>query len=319
MSRDLTGRALAECEKASPDGPGRGARRAAMLKSRPRLSACRDGGRPTAITAGTAMPRSKLPLMTAGFGPPIAWRISLRIAWRRIPHSNGKSARQLEDQLEDQLEGQRVASKTACNAACKTAWLLLSQKVREPRQGVVEGDQTEIPCREGDAFRDRGNASKIRGIGAGEGSDRDTNPSKRVIADCGLLSHTKITMIIASGNVETNAFMFHVGIPLVTPGTTAGHSGQGFAKVHTFLNQIQGIELLNPTGRFDILLGMDILSNCSLKIEFDRHFSLCWSTRNQLILSRGFRVFVSTAFSRHFLRCIFVHRHYGWLLALPHP
>ena len=36
------------------------------------------------------------------------------------------------------------------------------------------------------------------------------------------------------------------------------------------------MELLNSTGRFDILLGMDILSNCSLKIEFDRHYSICW-------------------------------------------
>jgi hypothetical protein len=81
-------------------------------------------------------------------------------------------------------------------------------------------------------------------------------------------------MISASGNVEANAFMFHVGIPFVTAGTTAGPSGQVFAKVHPFGNPIQGIELLNPTGRFDILLGMDILSNCSLKIEFDRHYSL---------------------------------------------
>jgi hypothetical protein len=81
-------------------------------------------------------------------------------------------------------------------------------------------------------------------------------------------------MISASGNVEANAFMFHVGIPLVTAGITAGPSGQVFAQVHAFGNQIQGIELLNPTGRFNILLGMDILSSCSLKIEFDRHYSL---------------------------------------------
>jgi hypothetical protein len=79
-------------------------------------------------------------------------------------------------------------------------------------------------------------------------------------------------MISASGNVQANAFMFHVGIPLVIPGTTAGTSGQVFAQVHPFGNPIQGMELLNPTGRFDILLGMDILSNCSLKIDCDRHY-----------------------------------------------
>jgi Aspartyl protease len=100
--------------------------------------------------------------------------------------------------------------------------------------------------------------------------------SKKVISDCELMSHSKITMISASGNVEANAFMFQIGIPLVPPGTTAGPSGQVFGQVNIFGNPIQGMELLNPTGRFDILLGMDILSNCSLKIEFDRHYSLCW-------------------------------------------
>lgn len=68
---------------------------------------------------------------------------------------------------------------------------------------------------------------------------------------------------------------FHVGIPLVTPDTTAGRSGHVFAKVHPFGNTIHGMELLNATVRFDILSGIDILSNCSLKIEFDRHHSLC--------------------------------------------
>jgi predicted aspartyl protease len=100
--------------------------------------------------------------------------------------------------------------------------------------------------------------------------------SKKVITDCGLLSHSKITMISASGNVEANAFMFHVGIPLALPGVTVGPSGHVSAQVHTFQTPIQGMELLNSPGRFEILLGMDILSNCSLKIEFDRHYSLCW-------------------------------------------
>jgi hypothetical protein len=39
---------------------------------------------------------------------------------------------------------------------------------------------------------------------------------------------------------------------------------------------VAGMELLNPTGRFDVLLGLDILCRCSLKLEFDRHYSLCW-------------------------------------------
>jgi len=126
-----------------------GKRRAVALKSRPRLYECLDCGRQTSITAGTAMHRSKLPLTT--------W------FWARISmatHSNGMSARQLEDQL---------------GVTYKTAWLL-TQKLRrsmvdpdrDPLEGVVEVDQTEIPFREGDAFFERGNAGKILVIGAVE-------------------------------------------------------------------------------------------------------------------------------------------------------
>jgi transposase-like protein len=74
-----------------PDGfvcPGCGKRRMVGLKSRPRLHECLDCGRQTSVTAGTAMHRSKLPL-TAWF-----WAAHLMTT-----HSNGMSARQLEDQL----------------------------------------------------------------------------------------------------------------------------------------------------------------------------------------------------------------------------
>jgi len=84
-------------------------------------------------------------------------------------HSNGMSARQLEDQL---------------GVAYKTAWLL-TQKLRrsmvdpdrEPLEGVVV-DQTEILFREGGAFFDPGNAGKILVIGAVEVIDRDINRAK---------------------------------------------------------------------------------------------------------------------------------------------
>ena len=85
-------------------------------------------------------------------------------------HSNGMSARQLEDQL---------------GVTYKTAWLL-TQKLRrsmvdpdrDPLEGVVEVDQAEIPFREGDAFFERGNAGKILVVGAVEVIDRDTNQLK---------------------------------------------------------------------------------------------------------------------------------------------
>ncbi len=67
----------------------------------------------------------------------------------------------------------------------KTAWLL-TQKLRrsmvdpdrEPLEGVVEVDQSEIAFREGDTFFEPGNAGKILVIGAVEVIDRDTNQAK---------------------------------------------------------------------------------------------------------------------------------------------
>ena len=131
-------------ERRWPNGfvcPRCGERRAAALKSRAHTYECLACKRQTSVIAGTAMHRSKLPL-TAWF-----WAAHLMAT-----HSNGMSARQLEDQL---------------GVAYKTAWLL-TQKLRrsmvdpdrEPLEGVVEVDQTEIPFCGGDAFFDRGNAGK---------------------------------------------------------------------------------------------------------------------------------------------------------------
>jgi len=132
---------------------------AAVLKSRAHTYECLGCGRQTSITAGTVMHRSKLPL-TAWF-----WAAHLMST-----HSNGMSARQLEDQL---------------GLTYKTAWLL-TQKLRrsmvdpnrDPLEGVVEVDQAEIPFRAGDAFFDPGKSGTILIAGAVEVIDRDTNRAK---------------------------------------------------------------------------------------------------------------------------------------------
>ena len=139
--------------------PGCSEPRAAALKSRAYTYECLDCGRQTSATAGTVMHRSKLPLTTW------FWAAHLMAT-----HSNGMSARQLEDQL---------------GITYKTAWLL-TQKLRrsmvdpdrEPLEGVVEVDQAEIPFRQGDALFEPGNAGKILVIGAVEVIDRDTNQPK---------------------------------------------------------------------------------------------------------------------------------------------
>ena len=149
-------------ERRWPDGfvcPACGKGRAAALKSRAYTYECSDCGRQTSITAGTALHRTKLPL-TVWF-----WATHLMST-----HSNGMSARQLEDQL---------------GLTYRTAWLL-TQKLRrsmvdpgrDPLEGVVEVDQAEIPFRAGDSFFDPGNAGKILVAGAVEVIDRDTNEAK---------------------------------------------------------------------------------------------------------------------------------------------
>src|SRR6204780_2319440 len=170
-------RALAEFQKSFPDDescaaflfkqrwpvgfvcPGCGERRVVGLKSRPRLHECLDCGRQTSVTAGTAMHRSRLPLTTW------FWAAHLMTT-----HSNGMSALQLQDQL---------------GVTYKTAWLLTQKRRRsmfdpdrEPLEGVVEIDQTEIPFREGDTVFESGNAGKILVIGAVEVIERDTNKAK---------------------------------------------------------------------------------------------------------------------------------------------
>src|SRR5271170_3978454 len=133
--------------------------RAAALKSRAYTYECSDCGRQTSITAGAALHRTKLPL-TVWF-----WAAHLMST-----HSNGMSARQLEDQL---------------GLTYRTAWLL-TQKLRrsmvdpdrDPLEGVVEVDQAEIPFRAGDAFFDPGKSGKILIAGAVEVIDRDTNRAK---------------------------------------------------------------------------------------------------------------------------------------------
>lgn len=168
------GRSLAEFQKAFadeaactaflfkrrwPDGfvcPACGKRRAVALKSRPRLFECLDCGRQTSITAGTMLHRSRLPLTTW------FWAAHLMAT-----HSNGMSALQLEAQL---------------GVTYKTAWLL-TQKLRrsmadpnrDPLEGVVEVDQTELPFRIGD---EPGQAGKILIAGAVEVRDRADNKSK---------------------------------------------------------------------------------------------------------------------------------------------
>jgi transposase-like protein len=90
---------------------------------------CAGCGKQTSVTAGTIMHHSKLPLTT--------W---FWAAYLMATHSNGISALQLQRQL--------------ALGSYKTAWLLCAKlrgsmvaPGRNPLTGLVEVDETEIPCR----------------------------------------------------------------------------------------------------------------------------------------------------------------------------
>lgn len=46
--------------------------------------------------------------------------------------------------------------------------------------------------------------------------------------------------------------------------------------MHVFSNPVEGAELNFASSKFDVLLGMDIISMGSLKIEGDGSFSFCF-------------------------------------------
>jgi len=142
-----------------PDGftcPKCGSGNAILLTSRAYTYACRDCGNQTSATAGTMMHGTKLPL-TVWF-----WAAHLMAT-----HSNGMSARQLMGQL-------GIGS-------YKTAWLL-EQKLRrsmvdpnrDPLEGVVEVDQTEMPFRANDDLASPLKTGKILIVGAVEVIDHAT-------------------------------------------------------------------------------------------------------------------------------------------------
>ena len=142
-----------------PDGfscPKCGSRNAILLTSRAYTYSCKDCGCQTSATAGTVMHGTKLPL-TVWF-----WAAHLMAT-----HSNGMSARQLMGQL-------GIGS-------YKTAWML-AQKLRrsmvdptrDPLEGVVEVDQTEIPFRANEDPASPLKTGKILIVGAVEVIDHAT-------------------------------------------------------------------------------------------------------------------------------------------------
>jgi hypothetical protein len=150
-----------------PDGfvcPGCGTGRAWALQTKPWTWECTGCHRQTSVTAGTIMHHSKLPL-TIWF-----WA-----AYLMATHSNGISALQLQHQL--------------ALGSYKTAWLLCAKlrasmvaPKRNPLDGLVEVDDTEIACRSKNdpptGGRGRSHQGKILVVGAVEVHDGGAGPGR---------------------------------------------------------------------------------------------------------------------------------------------
>lgn len=140
--------------------PKCGTQNATRLDSRGFTFACKDCGTQTSATAGTIMHRTKLPLR--------AW---LCAAHLMATHSNGMSARQLAGKI---------------GISYPAAWLL-EQKLRramvdpgrDPLDGVIEIDQTEMPFHDLEEPGKPLKEGRILVIGAVEVRDRTTGKAQK--------------------------------------------------------------------------------------------------------------------------------------------
>jgi hypothetical protein len=89
----------------------------------------------------------------------------------------------------------------------------------------------------------------------------------------GLVPVGKVPILGVSGLQYHNNYLFKVGFAF---GTIDEKNEVQGAKVHVFAKPIEGAELNFSSSKFDVLLGMDIISMGSLKIDGDGSFSFCF-------------------------------------------
>ena len=184
--------------------PSCGSERSWALDTKAWTHECAACGKQTSVTAGTVMHGSKLAL-TVWF-----WA-----AYLMATHSNGISALQIQKQLG--------------LGSYKTAWLLCAKlrramvaPGRQPLAGLVEVDETELPCRSKDdpvtGGGGRCHQGKILLAGAVEvQGDRPGRIRLSVIADFSAKSlHAFLNRAVAPGStVKTDGWAGYPGAPEV--------------------------------------------------------------------------------------------------------
>lgn len=96
--------------------------------------------------------------------------------------------------------------------------------------------------------------------------------TREVAQAAGLSIVGKQDMISASETTAVNTYLFSLGIPVVHEVDPTGRAKGSLA----VFPSIEGMEFNAVNAGFGVLLGMDVLSKCSFKMDFDGHFSLCW-------------------------------------------
>jgi len=101
--------------------------------------------------------------------------------------------------------------------------------------------------------------------------------SSSVVTSLGLVSPGQVPVRGVGPTVTYhNAYLFHVAFvtAMLSPGQAVMPGAPVQAMVHILPTPIYGAEIASTSG-FDVLLGMDVLSSGSLKIEGNGTFS--WS------------------------------------------
>ena len=101
--------------------------------------------------------------------------------------------------------------------------------------------------------------------------------TKNTAAAVGLSPIGKALIQGVSGPQYHNNYLFYVGFTITPPQSVPPPSGTPVTVVLQMIDKpIQGAEFDSGTGGFDVLLGMDVISTGSLKIEGNGGFSWCW-------------------------------------------
>ena len=93
--------------------------------------------------------------------------------------------------------------------------------------------------------------------------------SQKVVDEVGLRSMGKCQMISASHVADVNEYVFVIGRPLEFARPADRGAESGFA----IFENVSGLEFAPSGAPIEILIGMDIVQQGSLKLDFDGHFS----------------------------------------------